>query len=61
MSEKKGFIARLFGKQETSACCAMRIEAMTEEAQDISKEKNSDCCKQNTKGAKEENQAPKNV
>lgn len=26
MSEKKGFIARLFGKQEGSTCCAVRIE-----------------------------------
>ena len=31
MSEKKGFIARLFDKQEDSACCAVRIEEVKDD------------------------------
>ncbi|EOX7330852.1 hypothetical protein ACPVDA_003297 [Pseudomonas aeruginosa] len=30
MSEKKGFIARLLGKQDESDCCAVRIEEVPE-------------------------------
>ncbi|HIB3372630.1 TPA: hypothetical protein ACWV9G_003938 [Pseudomonas aeruginosa] len=45
MSEKKGFIARLFGKQEDSACCAVRIEEVPEmEAAKMPAAKKSACC-----------------
>ncbi|HBO3715217.1 TPA: hypothetical protein P6N70_000647 [Pseudomonas aeruginosa] len=45
MSEKKGFIARLFGKQEDSACCAVRIEEMPKtEVPQMPVTKKSACC-----------------
>lgn len=45
MSEKKGFIARLFGKQEDSACCAVRIEEVPKtEMTPMPVAKKSACC-----------------
>ncbi|MDY1132359.1 hypothetical protein SOK09_18780 [Pseudomonas aeruginosa] len=45
MSEKKGFIARLFGKQEDSACCAVRIEEVPKtEVTPMPVAKKSACC-----------------
>lgn len=45
MSEKKGFIARLFGKLEDSACCAVRIEEVPKtEMTPMPVAKKSACC-----------------
>ncbi|WP_445373627.1 hypothetical protein ACSLVK_13415 [Photorhabdus tasmaniensis] len=61
MSEKKGFIARLFGQQKNSACCAMHIEKVTDQTKNISAVKDSDCCEKNTKDVEEENKATKRI
>jgi len=45
MSEKKGFIARLLGKQDESDCCAVRIEEVPEtEVARMPAAKKSACC-----------------
>lgn len=44
MSEKKGFFGRLFGKQEASACCAVKIEAVPDEPAKPAAAKPSSCC-----------------
>lgn len=45
MSEKKGFIARLLGKQDESDCCAVRIEEVPEtEMTPMPVAKKSACC-----------------
>ncbi|EMB4104942.1 hypothetical protein U8641_006161 [Pseudomonas aeruginosa] len=45
MAEKRSLIARLFGKQGDSACCAVRIEEVPEEeVAQTPASKKSACC-----------------
>ncbi|WP_416776533.1 hypothetical protein ACNFJN_15960 [Xenorhabdus budapestensis] len=44
MSEKKSFLARLFGKQKASTCCAVRIEEVSEDPTKDAGVKPISCC-----------------
>jgi len=44
MSESKSLWSRLFGKGDTSSCCAVRIEAVPEESKTAKSESQPACC-----------------
>ncbi|MBS9422865.1 hypothetical protein [Photorhabdus caribbeanensis] len=54
MPEKKGFFSRLFGKQEESACCAVRIKEVPDEPAKPAATKSSSCCAVRIEAVEEE-------
>ena len=57
MAEKKGLIARLFGKQEASSCCAVRIEAVPDEREAVPTAQKSPCCGMRVEAIQDESKA----